>query len=140
MPVGQFLDVLSKRAPVVAAFAFASSLIGKWTYAPAWLFNVSAIFVGCLTLVLLATRGLSRQFKSKEEQGFRRNRDWIAYGLAVKGMPRGYRRFVLLGFVTIVLSGIQLAYGKLAITGWALVGAWGIVNRRYPADLNNADL
>jgi len=139
MSVGQILDILSKRAPVIAALAFATSLLGKWTSAPVLPFYILAVVVGLMALALATTKGLSRIFKSKEELGFGRNRDWIAYLGSMKGRPRGFLRLSCFGFVALIISGLNQPYGNLAFAGWFLLIAWGIANRRYPADLDTVD-
>jgi hypothetical protein len=130
MGLRDLIDVLSKRAPVIAILALLAALIGTWARAPAELLNALAIAVGSLALLLWATRGLPIQFKSREDLGFSRNRDWIAYALAGKGVPRGYYLLGLLGLATMLLSG----FNWLAFAGFMLGVVWGIANCRYPAD------
>jgi len=132
--VRAFLDVLSKRAPVIVVVALCAALLGAWSGAPVWLNNGLAIIVSSLALVLLVSRGRRNQFKNAEELGFTRSGDWFAYELAGKGSPPG---FYLLGFLcvlTIFLTGFQSPYSKLAWAGFFLGVVWGIVNARYPSD------
>ena len=139
MLVGQILDILSKCAPVIAALAFATSLLGRWASAPVMPFYILAVLVGLMAVTLAMTKGLSRTFKSKEELGFGRNRDWIAYLGSMKGRPRGLLRLSCFGFAALIISGLNQPYGNLAFAGWFLLIAWGIVNSRYPADLDTVD-
>jgi len=129
-----FLDMLSKRAPVIAVVSFCAALLGGWTGAPVWLTDDLVIVVGSLAVLLLASRGRRNQFKTAEELGFSRSRDWIAYELAGKGSPPGFYPLCFFGVVTIVLTGIQSPSSKLAWAGLFLGVVWGIVNARYPAD------
>jgi len=129
-----FLDMLSKRAPVIVVLALCAALVGGWIDAPVWLTDDLAIIVGSLAVVLLASRGRRNQFKTAEELGFSRSRDWIAYELAGKGSPPGFYPLGFFGIVTIVLTGIQSPSSKLAWAGLFLGVVWGIVNARYPAD------
>ena len=101
-------------------------------------YSVEARTRGC-RFALAPTKGLSRIFKSKEELGFGRNRDWIAYLVFMKGRPRGFLRLSCFGFVALIVSGLNQPYGNLAFAGWFLLIAWGIANRRYPADLDTVD-
>ena len=139
MSVEQILDILSKRAPVVAVLAFATTLLGRWISAPVLPFYILAVVVGLMAFALAMTKGLSRTFKSKEELGFNRNRDWIAYLGTTKGLPRGFRQLGCFGFVAVIISGLNQPYGNLAFAGYFLVIAWGFANKRYPADLDGAD-
>ncbi len=132
--VGAFLDVLSKRAPMIVAFTLCAALLGAWIDAPVWLANCLAIIVGILALALLASRGRRNEFKTAEELGATRSGDWIAYELAGKGSPRGFYILGFFGIVTIVLTGFQTPYAMLAWASLFLGIVWGIVNARYPAD------
>ena len=132
--IGAFLDMLSKRAPLIVVLALCAALVGGWTGAPVWMTDDLAIVVGSLAVLLLASRGRRNQFKTAEELGFSRSRDWIAYELAGKGSPPGFYPLCFFGIVTIVLTGIQSPSSKLAWAGLVLGGVWGIVNARYPAD------
>lgn len=124
------IGVLSRQAPWIAVLALLAALLGTWTRASDAFLNTLAIIVGSLALLLWATRGLPLQFKSKEEFGFSRNRDWLAYELTGKGTPRGYYPLGFLGLATILLSG----FNWLAFAGFMLGVVWGIVDCRYPAD------
>ena len=134
MRVRTFLDILSKRAPAIVGFVFGAALLGAWSEAPVWLANGLAITVAFLALALRAARGRRNQFKTTEELGFMRIRDWIAYELAGKGSPPGSYVLGFFGILTIVLTGFQTPYAMLAWAGLLLSVVWGIVNARYPAD------
>jgi hypothetical protein len=99
-----------------------------------WLTNGLAIFVGSLTLVLLASRERRNQFESAEDLGVSPGRDWIAYELAGKGSPPGFYLLGFFGFLTIWLTGFQSPYSKPAWAAFFLGIVWGIVNARYPTD------
>jgi hypothetical protein len=132
MGIGAFLDVLSKRAPVIVVVTLCAALVGAWIDVPVWLPDGLAIIVGGLALLLLAARRRRRPFETQEESGV--SRDWIAYELAGKGTPRGSYLLGFFGFLTIMLTGFQSAYAMLAWAGFALGVVWGIVNADYPAD------
>ncbi|MBK9589320.1 MAG: hypothetical protein IPO50_12550 [Sphingomonadales bacterium] len=90
MSVGQILDILSKRAPVIAALAFANSLLGKWTSAPVLPFYILAVVVGLMALALATTRVIAhipiqRGARIWSQSGL------IAY-LFYEGRPRGFLR------------------------------------------------
>ena len=128
------LDALSKRAPMLVAFALCAALLGTWSGAPDWLANGLAIIVGFLALALLSARGRQNEFRTAEELGSTRSGDWIAYELAGKGSPPGFYVLAFFGVLTIVLTGVQTPYALLAWAGFGLGIVWGIVNARYPAD------
>jgi hypothetical protein len=128
------IDVLSTWAPAVVVVSLLVALVGAWTVGPEWLFNVLALVVGGLALMLLVARGMREQFRPKEELGFTRTRDLIAYELAGKGMPRGSYALGFAGLLTWLATGVQSAYSWLAFSGFALTVAWVKANVRYPAD------
>ena len=136
MTWAMLIDALSRRAPFVVVVTLLVALVGYWTSAPDWLLTALAIAIGSLALMLWATRCLPLQFKSKEELGFTRTRDWLAYELVGKGAPRGYYILGFLGVITILFTEFQ----SLAFAGFALGIVWGIVNARYPADRNTSNL
>ena len=116
------------------AFTLTAALLGSWVDAPAWLANGLAIVVAFLGLALLAARGRQNEFRSAEGLGSTRSGDWIAYELAGKGSPPGFYVLAFFGILTIVLTGFQTPYARLAWAGFGLGIVWGIVNARYPAD------
>jgi len=128
------IDVLSTWAPAIVVASLLAALIGAWTVGPEFLFNVLALIVGGLALTLLIVRGMREQFRRKEELGFTRTRDLIAYELAGKGMPRGSYVLGFAGLLTWLATGVQSAYSWLAFSGFALTVAWVKANVRYPAD------
>ena len=128
------IDRLSKAAPGVVVASLIASLVGTWTSGPEWLFNALALIIGGLALLLLVARGMREQFRPKEELGFTRMRDLIAYELAGKGMPRGSYALGVSAIITVFATGVQTAYSWLAFSGFALTVAWIKANVRYPAD------
>ena len=126
--------MLSKRAPAIVAFTLGAALLGAWSGAPIWLANGLAIIVGFAALALLASRGRRNEFRTAEELGSTRSGDWIAYELAGKGSPPGFYVLGFFGIVTIVLTGFQTPYARLAWAAFFLGVVWGIVNARYPVD------
>lgn len=129
-----FLNVLSKRAPLIVVLTLCAALVGAWTGAPVGLINGLAIIVGSLAIALLAARGRRNQLKPTEELSFTRFSDRIDHELAGQGSPPG---FYLLGFfaiITIFLTGFQSPYSNPAWAGLFLDVAWGIANARYPAN------
>ena len=129
------LDEISKRAPTIVVLTLCAALLGSWTEAPAWLANSLAIVVGCLALILLAGRGKRHSLGTPpEELGFPSFKERLAFELAGKGMPPGTYVLGFFGFLTVMLTGFQTPYGKLAFAGFALGVVWGIVNAHYPSE------
>ena len=130
-----FLNMLSKRAPLIVVLSLCAALVGAWASAPAGLIDALTIIVGSLTIMLLAARGRRRSLMSlSEESDLPSLKDRIEYELAGKGTPPGHYLLGFFGFLTIMLTGLQSPSGMLACAGTALVVVWGIVNARYPAD------
>jgi hypothetical protein len=113
---------------IVAAVAGA-----RWN-APHWPFYALTIALLLLAAVLWARRGLARQLKSKEQLGFRRNRDWLSFEAFAKGTPRGYYVLAFVSWFAVVLTGLRFPYGAVAIAGMMLTVAWGEDRRRYPSE------
>lgn len=134
MRIRSFLNVLSKRAPLIAVLALCASLVGAWTGAPVGLINGLAIIVASLAIVLLAARARRNQFTATEELGFTRLRDRIAHELAGQGSPPGFYLLGFFGIITIFLTGFQSPYSNLAWAGFFLGVVWGIATARYAAD------
>ena len=134
MRISNFLDGLSKRAPIIVVLTLCAALAGSWTSGPVWLANALAIIVASLAVVLLVARGRRSQLKTTEELGFTRLRDWIAYELAGEGSPPGFYLLGFFGFITIFLTGLQSTYSRPAWAAFFLGVVWGIANARYPAD------
>src|SRR5579864_2606176 len=115
MRANAIFDMLSKRAPIIVVVTLCSALLGAWTDAPPWLANGLAAVVGGLALILLASRGRRHSLTTPpEELGFLSLKDRIAYELAGKGTPQGYYLLGFFGFLTIMLTGFQSPYGRLA--------------------------
>ena len=87
-----------------------------------------------LAAVVWARRGLARQLKSKEQLGFRRNRDRLGLEFFAKGTPRGYHVLAFVSWFGVVLTGLRFPYAAVALAGMALTIAWGEDRRRYPAE------
>jgi hypothetical protein len=136
MRAGGILDRLSRRAPDIVIVTLCAALVGEWISVPVWLAKGAAIIVGCLALLLLATRKRRRAFDPADDAGNARNKTWIAYELAGKGTPPGSYLLGFFGFLTIVLTGFHSPYATLAWAGFALGVVWGIVNADYPVDEN----
>ena len=128
------MDMLAKWAPVVVIACLIASLIGAWTVAPVRPFNVLGFIVGGMGITLLLARGMRDQFSTKEELGFTRTRDLIAYDLAGKGLPRGSFALGFAAWITWFVVGINSDYGWVAFGAFMLAIAWMGANARYPAD------
>ena len=138
MQRGSLIDGLSRRAPSIVGVTLCAALVGAWVEAPAWLATALAIVVGSLALLLFAARGARHGLRSTEQLGFARNRHWLAWELAGKGTPPGSYLFAFFGFLTIMLTGVDSPYAMPAWAAFALGIAWGIANRHYPADEEEA--
>jgi len=129
-----FVEAASVRAPAIIGMAIVAAVAGAWSNAPHWLFYALTIALLLLAAVVWARRGLTRQLKSKEQLGFRRNRDWFRFEFFAKGTPRGYYALAFLSWFAVVLTGLRLPYAAVAIAGMMLTVAWGEDRRRYPSE------
>jgi hypothetical protein len=134
MAFTDIVEAASLRAPVIIGVAIIAAVAGAWSDAPQWPFNPLAIALLVLAAVVWARRGLPRQLKSKEQLGFRRNRDWLGFEFSAKGTPRGYYALAFASWFALVLTGLRFPYAAVAIAGMALTVAWGVDRRRYPAE------
>lgn len=135
MHLGSMIDTLSKRAPSIAVFTMVAALIFAWVRAPEWLPTMLAIAVAVLALLLLAARG-GRQ----ATRGFNHDRNWLAWEVAGQGTPPGSYLLGFFGFLTIMLTGFQSTYARPAWAALALGIVWGIANRNYPTEEEEAEL
>jgi len=119
---------------MIVGMAIVAAVAGAWSNAPHWPFYALAIALFLLAAVVWTRRGLARQLKSKEQLGFRRNRDWLGFELFVKGTPRGYYALAFVSWFAVVLTGLRFPYAAVAIAGTMLTVAWGEDRRRYPRE------
>lgn len=127
-------DTLSKRAPQIAIATFCAALLCAWLSAPLWLSNSIAIIVAALAVLLLLTKGRLHHLEIPEDPDSTTSKSRIAYELAGKGSPPGSYILAFFGFLTIMLTGMQLPIAAPAWAGFALVVVWAFVNARYPAE------
>ena len=130
----EIVEAASARAPVIVGVAIIAAVAGAWSNAPHWPFYAVTIALLVLAAVVWARRGLARQLKSKEQLGFRRNRDWLGFEFFAKGTPRGYYALAFVTWFAVVLTGLRFPYAAVALAGMALTVAWGEDRRRYPAE------
>ena len=134
MALTGLVEAASIRAPVIIGVAAVAAVAGAWANAPHWPFYAVTIALLLLAAVVWGRRGLARQFKSREQLGFRRNRDWYWFEFFAKGMPRGYYGLALLSWLAVILTGLRIPYATVAIAGLLLTIAWGEDKRRYPSE------
>jgi hypothetical protein len=134
MDFTRFVDAASARAPIIIGLAIVAAVVGKWWSAPHWPFYALTIVLLLLAAVLWARRGLARQFMSKQQLGFRRNRDWLASEFFAKGTPRGYHAMGFVSFFAVGLTGPRFPYAGVAIAAMLLTVAWGEDRRRCPSE------
>ena len=134
MTLTKIVEAASQRAPVIIGMAIVAAVTGAWWKAPHWPFYPLTIALVLLAAVVWGRRGLARQLKSKEQLGFRRNRDWLAFQLFAKGTPRGYYALAFVSWLAVVLTGLRFPYAAVAIAAMMLTVAWGEDRRRYPSE------
>lgn len=134
MSFNRLLDAVSARAPLLIFAALIAAVAGAKLRWPPEPFYVLAIALIPLALALWARRGLARQLKSKEQLGFRRNRDLLRWQFFETGTPRGYWLLSFLAWFGVVLTGLRFPYAGVAIAAMLLTVAWGEDRRRYPSE------
>ena len=132
MALADIVEAASARAPIIVGVAIIVAVAGAWSNVSHWPFYALAIALLVLAAVVWARRGLTRQLKSKEQLGFRRNREWLGFELFAKGTPRGYYALAFASWFAVVLTGLRFPYAAVALAGMALTVAWGEDRRRYP--------
>jgi hypothetical protein len=128
--------MLSKHAPSIEIATLCVALVAAWTDAPAWLPNGLALVVGFFALLLFAARVRRHEPVGAEEGSAERS--WLSYELAGKGTPSGYYILAFFALVTIVLTGFDAPYASPAWAALVLGLVWGLANRQYPADEEEA--
>jgi hypothetical protein len=131
--IGDAIDPVSARAPLIVLATLVLAVAGAQLDGPAWLSYALATAVMALAVLVWSRRGPSRQFKSKEQLGFSRYRDLLWFILFRSG-PRGY---AVLGFICLIgalLTGFRFPHLAPALAAMALTVAWAEDNTRYPAE------
>jgi len=136
--LSSLIDLLSKRAPSIVVFTLCAALLNTFLDAPVWLSSTLAVVVASLAFLLFAARGVHRGVDGTEQLGFAHNRSWLSWELAGKGTPPGSYVLAFFGFLTIALTGFDSPGARPAWAALALGVAWGIANRHYPADEDDA--
>ena len=134
MGLTEIVDAASRRAPLIIVAAIVAAVAGAWSNAPQWPFYALTLALLMLALIVWGLRGPARLLKSKEQLGFRRNRDWLGFELFAKGTPRGYYALAIVSWLAVVLTGLRFPYAAVAIAGGLLTVAWGENMRRYPLE------
>ncbi|GAA3885172.1 hypothetical protein GCM10022276_00100 [Sphingomonas limnosediminicola] len=137
MAFAHIVEAMSSRAPIIIGVAFIAAVAGAWSNASHWPFYALAVVLLVLAAVVWVRRAPARQLKSKEQLGFRRNREWLGFVFFAKGMPRGYYALALVSWLAVVLTGFRFPYAAVALSGTALTLAWGEDRRRYPTEKLN---
>ena len=75
--------------------------------APHWPFYALTFALVLLAAAIWARRGAGLLFKSREQLGFPRNRDWLAFKFVPKGMPKGYYGLAFGSWFAAVLAGLR---------------------------------
>ena len=134
MGLSELVETASNRAPIIVGVAIVVAVAGAWSQAPHWPFYALTFALVLLAAAVWARRGAGQLFKSREQLGFRRNRDWLAFEFLAQGMPRGYYGLAFASWFAVVLAGLRFPYAAVAIAGMLLTVAWGADKRRYPSD------
>jgi hypothetical protein len=134
-----FRDFLADRAVVLTVAAIVAADAGAAVGGPHWLFYASALAVLMIAVLVASRRALPRLFRSTEQLGFTRNRDWLHYTIELKGTPSGYIPLSIVWFVGGVLTGLHLRYFAVVLASGLLLAAWSGDRRVYPVDLSPAD-
>lgn len=132
MAWSEFVETASVKAPIIISGALVAAVAGAWSRAPAWPFYALAIALFLLSAVVWARRGSARRFKSTEQLGFTRYRDWLRFAFFAEGTPRGYHVLAFVSWFAVVLTGLRFPYAAVALAGMVLTMAWGEDRRRYP--------
>ena len=131
---GAFRTWLFEHAPAIALASFAFALLSAWTrWVPAALVCIAAAGIA-VAFLIVSTIGIGKEFASKEELGFRRNRDMIRYDIAYKGLPDVTYGFATGMFIAVFLTGFWTPAVVLVVAGGLLGQAWAFAQRKWPSD------
>jgi hypothetical protein len=135
-----FRDFLADKALVLTVAAIAAADVGAAVGGPHWPFYALALAVLMIALVVASRRALPRLFRTSEQLGFTRNRDWLHYTIELKGTPAGYIPLGIVWFVGGVLTGLHFPYFAVVLASGLLLAAWSGDRRLYPVDVSPADV
>jgi hypothetical protein len=117
-------------SPALVAIFLGLAVVADW----ARMIPEIAYFIAGMTvvaaIVLWVRKALPIKFKSKEQLGFKRNRDWAWYEATGHGMPRLF--YPLVALCLLGIFGIDRPYGYVAGACLLLTFTWGLSKRQWP--------
>ena len=128
-------DFLADKAVLLTVAAIVVADIGAALGGPHWPFYGLSLAVLMTAVLVASRRALPRLFRTTEELGFTRNRDWLHYTMELKGTPSGYIPLSIAWFVGAVLTGLHFPYFAVVLASGLLLAAWSGDRRLYPVDL-----
>ena len=134
-----FRDFVADKAVVLTVAAIVAADVGASVGGPLWLFYALALLVLVFAALVGSRRALPRLLRTKEQLGFKRNRDWLHYTIELRGTPSGYLLLSIVWFIGCVLTGLRLPYFAVVLASGLLLAAWSGDRRLYPADLPSGD-
>jgi hypothetical protein len=129
-----------ERAPAIILINIGFALFSAWTRLVPALVLYALATATALGAVAVYSIGFWREFASKEELGFRRNRDMLWYDAVGKGLPDDYYGLLIAIVLGALLTGLWMP--ALVVVGACalLSGAWAHAKRKWPGDPpNNAE-
>ena len=112
----RFVEAAAAKAPVIVCAAVVVAVAGAWSSAPEWPFYALTVALLLLAALVWARRGLARQLKSREQLGFRRNRDLLRFELFAQGIPPGYYALAFVSLFGFLLTGLRFFRMPLSLS------------------------
>jgi hypothetical protein len=120
-------------APQIVLADLAVAILAFWSgLLPAIAIHLLAGATAALTVPVWVMWLTTVALTSKEERGFRRNRDLIIYEFLGRGMREHYMGLVLACFLGGFLAGFRPPQISLVFAAFWLTMAWGAATRRWP--------
>jgi hypothetical protein len=133
--VRSIADLALRHAVAIVLADCALAIAAFWTgWIPAFLIHPIAGATALAALFVLVFHGLPREFRSKEQLGFRRNRDLLVYQFFNRGFSDNVYGLGAAWFIAAFLSGFRPPQISLIFAAGFLIGAWSMAMRRYPSD------
>jgi hypothetical protein len=121
------------HAPAIILINCGVAILYRWSGRipdfPIYVMALATLFAAVLVLVF---RAFPLEFSTKEELGFRRNRDLFWYDISYSGLDERAYGLAIPVFIAMVASGFLAPNVVMVFATGLLLGAWSAATRKWP--------